>query len=280
MKRTLIAGTVFAAAALAGCNVSYAQNCYDVDYVAGCDASGDFNGDGIVDISDPVAALTYLFSGGPKPHSSVRFEVYAAMWEELNQSEFNLMAKWAELDSCTLEQWRLAKVAAQLLVTGQERCYDLAGAVIDCASADLPGQDAAIPHVAREEVNAGTQFLYPQRFVGWDNGWVSDNITGLTWNATAPVRMDWGSALRWCVALPGGWRLPNVAELQGIVDFGRGSPACDPAFAAVSDHYWTSTSCVGGGADWAWYVNFGVGDTVAKRKTTALYVRAVRGGRS
>ena len=37
----------------------------------------DFNQDGVGDISDPVAALSYLFAGGPEPAKGLGCQAYA-----------------------------------------------------------------------------------------------------------------------------------------------------------------------------------------------------------
>lgn len=38
------------------------------------------------------------------------------------------------------------------------------------------------------------------------------------------------------------WRLPNVRELESIVDYERWAPAIDPVFEALPDCYWSSSS--------------------------------------
>lgn len=59
--------------------------------------------------------------------------------------------------------------------------------------------------------------------------------------------MPWCEALAYCenLSLAGhdDWRLPNVRELQSVVDYGRVGPASDPVFSAAHPHgYWSSTS--------------------------------------
>jgi Protein of unknown function (DUF1566) len=85
------------------------------------------------------------------------------------------------------------------------------------------------------------------------------------------------------------WRIPNVRELQSIVNYGLVNPAIDPTtfpggFAAV-DGYWSNTE------RWehypltneflapvAWYVDFFDGSVSSKVKSWAYRLRAVRGG--
>ena len=75
------------------------------------------------------------------------------------------------------------------------------------------------------------------------------------------------------------WRLPNVRELQSIVDYGRFDPTIDPAFGPTDAFFtWSSTSRAGA-PSLAWEVNFLVGFVVESNKGQFFSVRAVRGGR-
>ena len=80
----------------------------------------------------------------------------------------------------------------------------------------------------------------------------------------------------------GDWRLPNVRELQSLVDYGTSNPALpDPKGAPFSDFqvsvYWSSTTNafrpVG-----AWVVLFFDGSVSFSNKTNGNYAIAVRGG--
>ena len=120
-----------------------------------------------------------------------------------------------------------------------------------------------------------------------DNGdaTITDNSTGLMW-----TQEDNGEGIDWVTALAyaegsefagySNWRLPNVKELQGIVDYGyspsatdasKVGPAIDPLFTctpiineAGNDDYgysWTGTSAnftSGQPYYYAWYVAFGM----------------------
>jgi Protein of unknown function (DUF1566) len=77
------------------------------------------------------------------------------------------------------------------------------------------------------------------------------------------------------------WRIPNVRELQSIVDYGRSQPAIDPIFGPTSNFYWSSTTvdpAYLGNALNAWEVDFDTGRIVRNGKTSFDFVRAVRGG--
>jgi hypothetical protein len=80
------------------------------------------------------------------------------------------------------------------------------------------------------------------------------------------------------------WRLPNVRELQSIVDYGRFTPATNPVFNnginsfTVTEFYWSSTPAAIN-SSFAWQVNFLNGLIDAFDKNGTNNVRAVRGGR-
>ena len=101
------------------------------------------------------------------------------------------------------------------------------------------------------------------------DGTVTDATTGLMW-----MQMDTGEGVDWEEALAladestyagyDDWRLPNVKELQSIVDYSGVYPAIDPDYFEVTDedaYFWTSTSAYFSPADpgyyYAWYVAFG-----------------------
>lgn len=126
------------------------------------------------------------------------------------------------------------------------------------------------------------------QFVDNGDGTITDQATGLMWSQSdSGAGMDWEHALASAQIKNaagylghGDWRLPNVKELQSIVDYTRSpsatdstkvGPAIDPLFsctgitneAGVDDYpyYWTSTSArfeAGGAYYYGWYVAFGM----------------------
>jgi hypothetical protein len=112
---------------------------------------------------------------------------------------------------------------------------------------------------------------------------VTDTRTGLVWQQGEPGLMTWGSALAYCESLDLGgstaWRLPNVKELESIVDDTRWNPAVDTAlFPGVqAASYWSSTSI----ANVPYYVyslDFTYGYVSHSGKDYELYTRCVHGG--
>jgi hypothetical protein len=121
---------------------------------------------------------------------------------------------------------------------------------------------------------------------------VTDNCTGLEWQKdTADVNGDgrstgddyqgWCAALAYCKNLSfaghNDWRLPNVRELQSIVDYGRFDPSIDRVFGAFSGSYWSSTSYANA-PGFAWSVHFAGGNANDFGKLNFSFIRAVRNG--
>jgi hypothetical protein len=209
--------------------------------------NGDVNGDGRIDIADGIYIINYQLRHGPAPVP-------------------------IELPPCP---------PPSLPATGQTQCYDTGGNVIDCASADWPGQDGFY----------GKGCPTADRYVDNQDGTVTDTCTGLMWQKeTADVsgngsvgdedNLPWQNALQYCETLDfvghSDWRLPNVGELQSIVDYGRSYPSSDPIFGAESGWYWSSSTYVVY-PSLAWYIYFGDGGVYGGGKGNGYYVRAVRG---
>jgi hypothetical protein len=91
------------------------------------------------------------------------------------------------------------------------------------------------------------------------NGTVTDLATWLTWQQDNGGTMNWGAALEYCEGLTLGgysdWRLPNVKELESIVDNTRYNPTINTTYLSIPDiqgtycpyedvvelYYWSST---------------------------------------
>ena len=122
----------------------------------------------------------------------------------------------------------------------------------------------------------------PQSLTDNGNGTVSDNMTGLRWQRQDDaVGRNWLTALGYCDALSLGghsdWRLPNVHELQSIVDYSRDYAAINAAIfpSTKASRYWTSVPH-STDPNYAWSVNFTNGSVDVLVKTSSFYVRCVR----
>ncbi len=121
-------------------------------------------------------------------------------------------------------------------------------------------------------------------FIDNGDGTITDNSTGLMWMQNDNDEgLDWANAIIYAensnYAGFTDWRLPNVKELQSIVDYGyspsatdasKVGPAIDPMFGCTPiineagdddyGYYWTSTSAHFSSGEpyyYAWYVAFG-----------------------
>lgn len=186
----------------------------------------------------------------------------------------------AELQAHNAElETQLAELQGKSFVrqTGQIQCWDENPNPVNCEGT---GQDG--------DVQAGVPNPAP-RFVDNGDGTVSDKLTDLIWlkdascNALGPNgdgSANWHEALAAANNLTAGdcslvdgsvagdWRLPNVNELQSLINHGFVHPALsntagdvqwsegDPFIgvqSAVGVYYWTSTSTVGN-PNYAWDV--------------------------
>ena len=113
---------------------------------------------------------------------------------------------------------------------------------------------------------------------------VIDKATNLMWqdNSDAKtIKKTWIEAINYCENLIfagySDWRLPNINELESIVNYEKFDPAARRVFQNVaSDYYWSSTSVVNDSKN-AWIVDFydGHNNKYAKFKND-IYVRCVR----
>lgn len=112
-------------------------------------------------------------------------------------------------------------------------------------------------------------------------GLVLDTATKLTWERSVTLgSYGWAAAKGYCAGLSlagGGWRLPTLTELEGLVDRRTSNPAIDAtAFPNTpSVAFWSSTAYVGT-PDNAWRVSFDDGHASTGKVAEVLRVRCVR----
>ncbi len=131
----------------------------------------------------------------------------------------------------------------------------------DVANAKAPVQKTGAKYSFQDGDDGDIQpgVAWPaSRFTDNSDGTVLDNLTGLEWikdphalpgNANS---LNWSNSINLCEELTyadhSDWRLPNVVELRGIVDFSRHEPALTENHPFVNiksgnyDYYWTSTT--------------------------------------
>ena len=129
-------------------------------------------------------------------------------------------------------------------------------------------------------------------FIDNGDGTVTNTDTGLMWelktddggNRDKDNRYTWEEALSYCenltLARYSDWRLPNLNELQSIVDYSNYDPSINTTFfpnAVSSWYYWSSTTYAYF-PEGACVVYFYDGYVYSSNKSYYYYVRAVRSG--
>jgi len=160
-----------------------------------------------------------------------------------------------------------------LPATGQTQCYSGEGEMIPCAGT---GQDAGFSHARR----------WPSPRFQVTPGGVIDRLTTLCWQRMADLQgpVTWARALSAVDQLnelsddAHRWRLPNINELESLVDCSMHTPALPAGhpFGALQDVYWSSTTSLYE-PDWAWALYLNKGAVGVGQKTQArFHVWAVR----
>lgn len=170
--------------------------------------------------------------------------------------------------------------------TSQRRCYD--------ATAELPGCPVQGQGFHGQDAQYGWDLLHPEseRFVRIEGAQpiVEDLITALSWEGSLVYNKTWRGAFGHCQELSAGrwggytdWRVPDIYELESIVDAGvdaAGSlPAIDPtAFPGTITGmaFWSSSSDAADQGR-AWGVSFSSGATATLDRNDSNAIRCVRG---
>ena len=160
-------------------------------------------------------------------------------------------------------------------VTGQTLCYDSKGQLLSCAGSGHDG-----------EFRSGVRWPEP-RFEETGN-MVVDRLTNLCWRSSADLigRLStWEDALRAVKDLNRQegethfWRLPNINELESLVDCSTHSPALPNGhlFRDIREGYWSSTTSMFE-PDWAWalYLAKGAVGVGQKKRNTFLSLAGMR----
>ncbi len=152
--------------------------------------------------------------------------------------------------------------------TGRTACYDQNGKIIPCAGT---GQDG--------DIRTGVKWPDPRFEVVGET--VIDLLTGLSWLRAADLThgpVIWNDALRAIAEFSGAssgkltWRLPNINELESLVDCSTYSPALSQGhpFTNVREGYWSSTTSMFE-PDWAWALYLATGAVGVGQKRGAHF---------
>lgn len=168
------------------------------------------------------------------------------------------------------------------------------GVQVTCGSVQATGQTSSFAAGDDGAFQKGSKA--DPRFTDNGNGTVTDNLTKLIWMKDANYlggTRTWANAIAAANSLANGtggltdgsvagdWRLPNVRELQSLVDYSRLAPALPgghPFTNVQPNLYWTSTSNCVVTTPTAWITNFNGGHADDRYKTESWWVWCVRGG--
>lgn len=154
--------------------------------------------------------------------------------------------------------WPVRGQSGVLPRTGQNTCFDAAGAELSCVGDALGGGQAdSLAYGQDGAQRRGVPWPEP-RFEETASG-VLDRLTGLVW--AQPQRLpsglcDCAQALELAAGWSGGgtgWRLPEITELESLLDADRANPALPLGLAngqgVTTEGFWSATVS---GFDAAW----------------------------
>src|SRR5215203_254593 len=209
---------------------------------------------------------------------------FKVQWESEHLKQFQHTVGDLVAEQPDLRFYHSAEYAteARLPRTGQKQCWDTSGAFISCEST---GQDG--------DIQAGTHWPEP-RFVDNEDGTVTDKVSGLIWLKDADYfgEVTWEQALENAKSLASGsgglkdgsvagdWHLPNIREIQSLIDYGSEDPILPhghPFTGVKPSIYWTSTT-LAAAPTLAWMMTLGIGPTVFDLKLNDNRMWPVRGG--
>jgi hypothetical protein len=143
--------------------------------------------------------------------------------------------------------WPVRGTSTVLPATGQRLCYDGLGRAVECHGS---GQDG--------ELRFGVPWPEPRFEARADT--VFDRLTGAQWRRAADLAgpVIWNEALARVADLNRDagrqrWRLPNINELESLVNAASSVPALPHGhpFTRVHDVYWSASTSLYQ-PDWAW----------------------------
>lgn len=172
----------------------------------------------------------------------------------------------------------------------------------------LPKTGQTTPYSTGDDgtLQKGIGWIASTRFNDNGNGTITDKLTGLIWLKNASCLetiggvvkygygyVTWANAITWCNNLASGscgltdastagqWRLPNITELESLVDAERYNPALPsshPFSNVQADNYWSSSRYAISN-NFAWVVSLYYGTLDSEDKVfTGGYVWPVRVG--
>ena len=161
---------------------------------------------------------------------------------------------------------------------------------VAAGAVNLPETGQTTSYAARDDGALQKGVAWPSPRFTVSGSCVTDNLTGLMWIGTPDrTTRTWTGAIAYANGLTlcgsSDWRLPNVNELESLLNAGQGNSADwlkTQGFTdvdKVEDYQWSSTTYAGATA-YAWSVVMWNGDLLPGPKTSALYAWPVSGGQT
>lgn len=160
--------------------------------------------------------------------------------------------------------------------------YQLAPVLTLCLASAMshaacnPNITPTAPNSRYELVNSGSEVKDLQTGLIWQRCSV-----GQAWNGTAcagnATTTNWTNALQTVANMGDGWRVPNIKELDSLIEQACYSPSINETYFpnTVVSSYWSSSPVAGNSYN-AWLVDFYSGDNHHDPKFNSYYVRLMR----
>ncbi|MGA2889366.1 MAG: DUF1566 domain-containing protein [Terracidiphilus sp.] len=281
-----VSGTVqFKGAPLAGATVTeWLTNTNTVVGTATTDASGNYSFSGLVTSSNAVSVYQFWVS-------KTGYGFYPSVGSGAEVIRFdhtgNYQGNGATDTAIYFTVIQFDSLANDSLTGADFNAYDGSNPLVS-----LPSTGQGTSYAAGDDGSLKKGIAWPETRFTSQNGTVIDNLTGLIWlqNAGCFSPTTWAAALTEVNSLASGtcgltdgskagdWRMPNLNELESLVDASQTNPALTAGnpFTNVSNAiYWSSTSYFGGeeGSPDAWAIRMSDGrymnDSVFNVKATS-----------
>ena len=136
------------------------------------------------------------------------------------------------------------------------------------------------PDSRYELLNSNTEVKDTQTGLIWQRCSLGQTWSGTSCTGTAAT-YNWTNALQTAKNMGNGWRVPNIKELDSLIEQACYSPSINETYFpnTVNSYYWSS-SPVAFNSNYAWIIFFSFGNDsyYYYDKNANFYVRLVRSG--
>ncbi len=141
-----------------------------------------------------------------------------------------------------------------------------------------PNITRSAPDSRYELVNNGTEVKDKQTNLIWQRCSLGQTWSGTTCTGTAAT-YNWTNALQTAKNMGNGWRVPNIKELESLLEQACYDTAINETYFPATmqiQNYWSSSSSRAISSGYAWIVYFGNGADGSNGKNSYGAVRLVR----